>query len=48
MWYVEVKTECGDTSRYEGLTKEQSADIHKREWISGGNVSSGKMKSNKE
>jgi hypothetical protein len=49
MWYVEVKSANGKTNRYEGLTKEQAADIHKREWINGAdNIDSGILKSNKE
>lgn len=44
MWYVEVTANNGKKTRYEGLTYEQAADIHKREWLCGGTVTSGKIK----
>lgn len=43
MWYVKTTDARGQVQRYEGLTREQAAEIHKREYLNGLNVVSGKM-----
>lgn len=50
MWYVELTNpQTGKIERFEGLTREQAADIHKREYLNGANnITSGKMNSTKE
>lgn len=44
MWYVKSINNRGETTVYEGLTREQAADIHKDEFMNGNTVVSGKMK----
>jgi hypothetical protein len=43
MWYVTVTDDAGQIQRYEGLTRDQAAEIHKREYLNGLRVLSGKM-----
>jgi hypothetical protein len=43
MWYVETTNKSGQVQRYEGLTQEQAAEIHKRDYLNGLRVVSGKM-----
>lgn len=43
MWYVEV-TRGQSRERYEGLTRDQAADVHKQEYVNGADkVVSGRM-----
>lgn len=43
MWYVKATDHTGQINRYEGLTRDQAAEIHKREYLNGLHVVSGKM-----
>jgi len=44
MWYVEITQANGQCERYEGLTRDQAADIHKTEYMNGAaKVVSGRM-----
>ena len=44
MWYVEVTHADNQRVRYEGLTRDQAADVHKTEYVKGApKVVSGRM-----
>lgn len=43
MWYVKTTDSTGQVQRFEGLTRDQAAEIHKREYMNGLRVVSGKM-----